>query len=507
MTNMNSQSNEIFGIRRSTILIISIALAIGGFSAWKAVGGGSATAARISVSGTALAAGGDKSPSAVAGLQTEPHSSTVRSPAALTTSSLGTAILTKADAVAADHPGSVMAGLPTEPYAAVRTTLTPIEQIQVGDRVLAESPTGEEDTTFGSEIIPSDWRKLTLRAPKRDGTVAEVVLLRPLTWLNEQHGEVGGTVFISVPECGIDGNANVLAIDPCPEIPKVAVSLREMSLDLSRRFKSATGCLPDSMEAQQDSLARSSGPVHTARHVSAERDGYFGRVVTGTFLHQASSTITLTITGQSEPIECTGNHPFWSEDRQTFVRADSLQRNESLRTATGLTTVESWTPDLNPTPVYNIEVHGAHVYHVGTSGVVVHNGTPCSLDEILFGQKRIAERFRDYGPNPLLAGRSVLDVANDLKLGTLTPDDIEIFVFRYKGRLYAESNRGLAALSLAGKRPTVVTEILNPASALTDRVDEMLDVGRGGLVIPVTAFKDGTGELFTVFLPILGPGQ
>lgn len=130
----------------------------------------------------------------------------------------------------------------------------PIEQIQVGDRVLAESPTGEEDIAFGSEIIPSDWRKLTLRAPKRDGTVADVVLLRPLTWLKEQHGEVGGTVFISVPECGIDGNAEVLAIDPCPEIPSGA-----------------------------------------------------GRVVTGTFLHQARSTITLTIGGQSEPIECTGN--------------------------------------------------------------------------------------------------------------------------------------------------------------------------------------------------------
>ncbi len=303
MTNMNSQSNELFGIHRSTILIISVALAIGSFSTWKALGGGS-----TEVAGTL------RVPSAlvVAGLTTEPHASTARSPAAHAISNLGSAILTKADAVEVF--------LPTEPYAAVRTTLTPIEQIQVGDRVLAESPTGEEDTAFGSEIIPADWRKLTLRAPKRDGTVADVVLLRPLTWLNEQHGEVGGTVFISVPECGIDGNANVLAIDPCPEIPSGA-----------------------------------------------------GRVVTGTFLHQASSTITLTIAGQSEPIECTGNHPFWSEDRQTFVRADSLQPNETLRTATGLTTVESWAPDLNPTPVYNIEVHGAHVYHVGISGVVVHN--------------------------------------------------------------------------------------------------------------------------------------
>ncbi len=342
MTNMNSQSHEILGIRRSTILIISVALAIGSFSTWKALGGGSHTTA---------VAGLPTEHSVVAGLQTEPHSSTVRSPAARTTSNFGSAILTKADAVEVS--------LPTEPYAAVRTTLTPIEQIQVGDRVLAESPTGEEETAFGSEIIPSDWRKLTLRAPKRDGTVAEVVLLRPLTWLKEQHSEVGGTVFISVPECGIDGNAQVLAIDSCPEIPSGA-----------------------------------------------------GRVVTGTFLHQARSTITLTIAGQTEPIECTGNHPFWSEDRQAFVRADSLQPNETLRTATGLTTVESWTSDLNPTPVYNIEVQGAHVYHVGTRGVVVHNGTglpilnPCLWSELPAGRRVTVigrmEDVRRFSDNPLV---------------------------------------------------------------------------------------------------------
>ncbi len=345
---MDMRHNDIFGIRRSTILIISVALAIGSFSTWKALGGR-----------TTEVAGTLRVPSAlvVAGLPTEPHSSTVRSPAAHTTASLGSAILTKADAVAAGRASSVVAGLPTEPHATVKTTLTPIEQIQVGDRVLAESPTGEEDTAFGSEIIPADWRKLTLRAPKRDGTVAEVVLLRPLTWLNEQHGEVGGTVFISVPECGIDGNAQVLAIDPCPEI-------------------------------------RPGG----------------GRVVTGTFLHQARSTITLTIAGQSEPIECTGNHPFWSEDRQAFVRADSLHPNETLRTSTGLTTVESWTPDLNPTPVYNIEVHGAHVYHVGISGVVVHNpsglsiANPClypEIPELGLGFTGNLDRFKKQFPGIL----------------------------------------------------------------------------------------------------------
>ncbi|MFO0975266.1 MAG: polymorphic toxin-type HINT domain-containing protein [Planctomycetaceae bacterium] len=250
-----------------------------------------------------------------AGNRAESRSEAVAARSAVSKSSPGEPILTGLYAAATDR-------------SAVRpaTELVAIEQLQVGERVLAESPTGEEDLQFGSDIIPSEWRKLTLRAPKRDGTVADVVLLRPLTWLNQQRGEVGGTVFISVPECGIDGNAEVLEIDPCPEI------------------------LPGE-----------------------------GRVITGTFRHQVSASISLSIAGQAEPIPCTGNHPFWSEDRHDFVRADSLQPNETLRTAAGTTTVTSFCHIPGSTPVYNLEIHGTHVYHVGTSGVLVHNGDPCPL--------------------------------------------------------------------------------------------------------------------------------
>ncbi|MCA9038473.1 MAG: hypothetical protein KDA91_25280 [Planctomycetaceae bacterium] len=98
-----------------------------------------------------------------------------------------------------------------------------------------------------------------------------------------------------------------------------------------------------------------------------------GQVVTGTFCHRAARTIDLTIAGESSPIGCTANHPFWSEDRQDFVRADSLQPGETLRTTNGLTTVVSTTTVPGQTFVYNLEVHGLHVYHVGESGILVHN--------------------------------------------------------------------------------------------------------------------------------------
>ncbi len=289
LTGSTSHRSERFGplgLRTRTVLIVAAALMFAGFSATQAL-----TASR-------------------AGNRAESRSEAVAVRSAVSKSSIGEPILTGLDAAATDrsavHPA---------------TELVAIEQLQVGERVLAESPTGEEDLQFGSDIIPSEWRKLTLRAPKRDGTVADVVLLRPLTWLNQQRGEVGGTVFISVPECGIDGNAVVLEIDPCPEI------------------------LPGE-----------------------------GRVITGTFRHQVSASISLSIAGQAEPILCTGNHPFWSEDRHDFVRADSLQPNETLRTAAGTTTVTSFRQIPGSTLVYNLEIHGTHVYYVGTSGVLVHNG-------------------------------------------------------------------------------------------------------------------------------------
>jgi hypothetical protein len=59
---------------------------------------------------------------------------------------------------------------------------------------------------------------MTLRAPKRTGGRADVVMLRPAAWLAERQVRPGGRVDIEVPECGIEGLAGVLAVEPCPPI-------------------------------------------------------------------------------------------------------------------------------------------------------------------------------------------------------------------------------------------------------------------------------------------------
>lgn len=214
-------------------------------------------------------------------------------------------------------------------YRATRVSLSApevreqrIETIRVGQRVwVGENPSAERDYRLGGDIAdPSEWRKMTLRCPKRDGTIAEVQMLRPSAWLTERDVRVGGRVDIEVPECGIDGLAQVLAIEPCPEI------------------------MPGR-----------------------------GRLVTATFHHQSARTFDLSIEGSSEPIGVTGNHPVWCEEAGDFVRADALRPGDHVRTTGGLARVASLSPRGPPESVYNLEVQLEHVYRVGQDGLLVHN--------------------------------------------------------------------------------------------------------------------------------------
>ena len=208
-----------------------------------------------------------------------------------------------------------------------------IQDIQPGQWVKADNPAEEDDTELGKDVDPATWKLLKLKAPKLDGTLADVSLLRPDHWLTEQTAKVGETVYISVPECGIDGNAKVLAITDCPPI------------------------------------AANPGP------------GF--QIVTGTFQHQAAKILDIGVESESKPIGTTPNHPIWSADRESFVRADSLSVGEQLQTLNGITRVTSISPRGPPEPVYNLEVQVKHTYYVADSGVLVHNGKNCSADGAL----------------------------------------------------------------------------------------------------------------------------
>jgi hypothetical protein len=184
----------------------------------------------------------------------------------------------------------------------------PICEIKLGDRVPGENPIETPDERYGKTVDQATWRQVDLRCQKRDGTFAEVSLLRPLTWLNEHNAKVGGDLFISVPECGINGNATVLKILPCPVIQPGE-----------------------------------------------------GNVVIGTYRHHNAEVIDLKIGGLDRPIGTTANHRFWDEGKQSFERADSLNLPFSKRSkAETVYNLETY-----PHHVYRVSAQALLVHNAG----------------------------------------------------------------------------------------------------------------------------------------------
>ena len=309
-----------------------------------------------------------------------------------------------------------------------------ISRIVPFDWALAGNPLGERDLQFGDVIDPKQWRLLKLVAPKKGGGEADVDMARPLTWLYSQWQAglvppdeaalededdedsivavddarlvafdprqlVGRTIYISVPECGIDGHAKVLAVEDCPN------------------------------------LKPRPGPEY--------------QLVTATFKHRGAKVVDVHVAGLSAPIGSTPNHPFWSEDKRQFVRADALQPGEHLRQADGsLTTVTAVTSRPGTHDVYNFEVHLDHVYHVANNGILVHNGNPCPevMDamKIRFTQSTVSPFFKD--------GRTITDTVQSLMKNPSAGrhSDLVIDVFEHKGVLYSLNNRRLLAFQRAG---------------------------------------------------------
>ena len=149
------------------------------------------------------------------------------------------------------------------------------------------------------------------------------LLLRDCGWLEDHGAHVGGTVWLNMPEMGVEGLAEVLAIEPCP-------------------------------------------PLEEGE----------GRLVTGTFATPSGEVYDLKLESESKPIGVTATHPFWRVDRREWVSAIDLEIGETLKTLEGTTVVESIEKRPECETVYNIEVEGDHCYRVGESGVLVHNSSP-----------------------------------------------------------------------------------------------------------------------------------
>jgi hypothetical protein len=134
-------------------------------------------------------------------------------------------------------------------------------------------------------------------------------------------------------------------------------------------------------------------------------------------VHVVASVDVLGADDAVETITGTTIHPVWSVDRQEWVPLAELAQGERLYCDTesfGLGFPSSLSPKASglvlsvslsrvSQPVYNIEVHGEHVYQVGELGVVVHNACEgvyefvTTAGEIYIGQsKNIARRLKQH---------------------------------------------------------------------------------------------------------------
>jgi hypothetical protein len=108
---------------------------------------------------------------------------------------------------------------------------------------------------------------------------------------------------------------------------------------------------------------------------------------------------------------------------------------------------------------------------------------------VFFGQRRIDPVFSTkVGVPEYLAGRRISDVANDLRAGVLSPDQLPISAFVYdSGQLISINNRTLAALSEAGMRPSIIN-IVSPTRNQLLRLTEapIINSPIPGPLIPVT---------------------
>jgi hypothetical protein len=100
--------------------------------------------------------------------------------------------------------------------------------------------------------------------------------------------------------------------------------------------------------------------------------GIIGRFTTS----RVNVIVRLTVAGpdgSTEVLEGTTVHPIWSVDRNDWIQLSDLQEGERLQAVNGIATVLSLAVVSTNVPVYNIEVHGEHVYQVGELGLLVHN--------------------------------------------------------------------------------------------------------------------------------------
>lgn len=196
-----------------------------------------------------------------------------------------------------------------------------IESVPLGSRVPSRNPRWWERDHAFDDPKQATWRRIEMTVWRSDGTAVEVELLRPQTWIEQHRLEPGRRVEFTSNEQSLRGIAQIHAVEPCPAI------------------------------------ASGTGAVVVGRAATlSPTDVIDVRIDSGT-----------TIRG-------TATHAIWSATKNDWVGLGELEPGELVsigddNTAAVLSVEETSTPER----VYNLEIHGEHVYQIGRDGILVHN--------------------------------------------------------------------------------------------------------------------------------------
>ena len=171
-----------------------------------------------------------------------------------------------------------------------------------------------------------------------DGDLARISLLRPRWWVRERGCfEVGANIYLALPEQNISGHARLLSISKI-NFPEVG---------------------------QKKNLT----------------EGHQYQIITGKF-ERTSSNVRRLIFDNGEELFVTGEHPIYSESAGGWKEAALLEPGEIVRKYGGTVVLRSSEKLDTVATVYNLEVREDHTFHVGSSGILVHNAYQISVAKL-----------------------------------------------------------------------------------------------------------------------------
>jgi hypothetical protein len=193
------------------------------------------------------------------------------------------------------------------------------------------------------EPVQAEWSLVTFSMQRDDRSEIEVEMIRPTSFWEQQAAVPGAKVFLEFPELEVSTYAKVRKVEPSPPI------------------------------------AAGSGNVVTARIVTLK----------------ASDLVELTLeTG--ETLTGTPPHPIWSVERQDWVELGEIEVGEHLQTADGAVEITAFRLLNTGETVYNLEVHGHHIYQVSELGVLVHNASGLSAYKVNKNSNKARGTFAIY---------------------------------------------------------------------------------------------------------------